>query len=99
MSGFTLAAGVALDVGLWHYVAYLYHPVTAMFWQYFLIVAFLAPIGLVGMGRKIVIRTAEHAKECREEIEKAMKTNAATATVPAVENVISIDQNSAVSPA
>ncbi|WP_027058027.1 hypothetical protein [Mesorhizobium loti] len=91
LSGFTVASAVALNLGTWSLTVNLYGPSAGVLWLYTLIAASLAPIILVYVGRKIVHYAAEHAVECREEIEKAMQTGSLSATLPeGVANVVPI---------
>lgn len=82
LSGFTVASAVALNLGTWSLASYLYGDSGGILWLYGLIVACFAPIVLVYVGRKIVLYAAQHAIECREEIEKAMQTGSLSAKLP-----------------
>jgi hypothetical protein len=98
LSGFTLCAGVAKSLETWYYVNYLYHPNAGPIWLYLLMLAAASPVFFVWVGRKIVYYASEHARECREEIELAMQTGPANATIPvAASNVVTIEHQAAAS--
>lgn len=82
LAGVTLTTGVAVNIGTWSLASYLYSETSAPLWFYVLILACAAPISMVYVGRQIVFYAAGHAKECREEIEKAMQTKAQDIVIP-----------------
>ncbi|MER9274406.1 hypothetical protein [Mesorhizobium sp. M0520] len=81
-AGTTLIAGVARNIDTWGFMDYIYNPWSGPIWMYLLILFSVLPVAMVYGGRKIVFYALEHAREYREEIEKAMQTGSQLAQLP-----------------